>query len=104
MHSGIWEKIGEAFLWLQLCWIVAGFALMLYLAMRVFPKSDEPLGRDRRGADGTPKWHIGYDGIDRRQSVVAGNYRQEAFPQKRLSKAKIIEFRTEISERNRRFS
>jgi hypothetical protein len=106
LHPGIWEKIGEALLWLQLCWVLAGFGLMIYLALKVFPKSGDAVRRDRRGiAAGTSAaWHFGYHGIDRRQSVIAGNYRLEAFPRMHLNKAKIIEFRSDIAEINRRFS
>ena len=105
MHPGIWEKIGEALLWLQLCWILAGFGLMIYLAFKVFPKSGDAARPDRSiAADTSAPWHIGYHGVDRRQSVIAGNYRLEAFPQARAQKAKVIEFRSDISEANRRFS
>jgi hypothetical protein len=106
LHPGIWEKIGEALLWLQLCWILAGFGLMIYLAFKVFPKSGDTVRPDRRriAADTSAPWHIGYHGGDRRQSVIAGNYRLEAFPQARSQKAKVIEFRSDISEANRRFS
>ena len=106
LHSGIWEKIGEALLWLQLCWILSGFGLMVYLAFKVFPKSGDRVRPDRSGiaADTSASWHIGYHGVDRRQSLIAGNYRLEAFPQARAQKAKVIEFRSDISEANRRFS
>ena len=107
MHPGIWEKIGEALLWLQMCWILAGFALMIYLALKVFPKfRDTPAAENQRGTDMdiSASWSAGYDGVNQPQSVVAGNYRLEAFPQKRRDKAKVIEFRPEISASNRRFS
>src|SRR5579864_2129659 len=104
LHTGFWEKIGEALLWLQLCWIVAGFGLMVYLALKVFPKSGDNFQRNRRTQDQPRSWYIGYDGVDHRQSLVAGNYRLEAFPLMRGDKAKVIEFRPEISASHRRFS
>ena len=108
LQPGFWEKIGEALLWLQLCWIVAGFGLMVYLAFKVFPKSENASRRDGRKdtshAEQPGSWCIGYDGAERQLSLVAGNYRLEAFPQKRGISAEIIEFRSEISARNRRLS
>lgn len=38
MHSGIWERLADTLFWLQLGWIVAGFFLMAYLALKVFPR------------------------------------------------------------------
>ena len=41
MHSGIWERLADALFWLQLCWVIAGFLLMIYLAIKVMPRSEE---------------------------------------------------------------
>lgn len=41
MHSGIWERLADALFWLQLCWVIAGFLLMIYLAIKVMPRPED---------------------------------------------------------------
>jgi hypothetical protein len=41
LHSAIWEVIADTLYWIQLIWVLSGFALMAYLAVRVFPWRDE---------------------------------------------------------------
>ena len=68
MHPGVWEKLVDALFWLQLAWIFSGFALMAYLALKVFPseKKEPSLSSDSS-----------LPNTKRPQLVTLGNYRFE---------------------------
>ena len=100
MHTGIWESVADTLFWLQLCWILSGFLLMVYLAFKIFPKSKS---RGRNGNEPRADTEES-SGIGNRELMIAGNYRLESFPHVNLSSAKIIEFQSIISEPSRRLS
>jgi hypothetical protein len=82
LHSGIWERLADALFWLQLCWVIAGFALMIYLAVKVMPRSEEP--KNSRIGPGT-------DWTSTRQMVVLGGYRFEVTQEPPSARPKVIE-------------
>ncbi len=90
MHSGIWERLADALFWLQLCWVVAGFALMIYLAIKVMPRSEEPK-TSRIGS---------YDG-NRRELIVLGGYRFEVTHDASGSRPNVIELCPDRLDRRR---
>lgn len=68
MHSGLWEDLVDALFWLQLTWIFSGFLLMVYFALRVFPKEKEGTN-SRSDAPSTL--------TQRPELITLGNYRFE---------------------------
>jgi hypothetical protein len=109
VHAGFWEKVADTLFWLQLLWVFSGFVLMAYLAFKVFPDPSKP-DPDFRSAWSGPGFNDGKIMSPNPESarfsdgwMVAGNYRLESFPQP-AAPAKIIQFRTTISEQNRRMS
>lgn len=93
MHSGIWERLADALFWLQLCWVVAGFLLMIYLAAKVMPGSEEQEGS-----------RIGQCANDSstRELVVLGGYRFEVTQDSSSTRPKVIELHPDRLDRNRR--
>ena len=85
MHSGTWEVIAETLYWIQLVWILSGFALMAYLAFRVFPWRDDAqdFSLSRRttigfsSRNGVPATFDLAQPASKRQIIVAGSYRFE---------------------------
>ena len=90
MHSGIWERLADALFWLQLCWVMAGFLLMIYLAVKVMPRSEEPKP-SRIGSDN-----------NRREMVVLGGYRFEVTHDSSGSRPNVIELYPDRVDRRRR--
>lgn len=82
LHSGIWERLADALFWLQLCWVIAGFLLMIYLAIKVMPRSEEPKSS-----------RIGQRPKDSSKSelVVLGGYRFEVTQESSRTRPKVIE-------------
>ena len=93
MHSGIWERLADALFWLQLCWVVAGFLLMIYLAVKVMPASEESKGS-----------RIGQRVHDSSKSelVVLGGYRFEVTQDPSTTRPKVIELYPDRLDRSRR--
>jgi hypothetical protein len=111
LHPSVWETIADALFWLQLCWVFSGFLLMAYLAFRVFPRSPERPQVDTKSSvrqscligDQTTHTATTDSENGRNKLIVAGNYRLESFPDVKTP-AKVIRFRSTISEQNRRLS
>jgi hypothetical protein len=83
VHSSLWETVADALFWLQLGWVIAGFGLMAYLALKIFP----PRGHaDRVADDRLPK-----SGLGSGRSVILGGYRFESFPQIAHSNPRVVE-------------
>ena len=93
MHSGIWERLADALFWLQLCWVIAGFLLMIYLALKVMPGSEEPKSS-----------RIGQRAKDSSKSelVVLGGYRFEVTQDSAGTRPKVIELYPDRLDRSRR--
>lgn len=93
MHSGIWERFADALFWLQLCWVVAGFVLMIYLAVKVMPASEEPkasrIGQRVRDSS-------------KPELVVLGGYRFEVTQDPSTTRPKVIELYPDRLDRSRR--
>lgn len=92
MHSGIWERLADALFWLQLFWVVAGFLLMIYLAIKVFPRSEERR-RSRSGTSG--------DWSGKREMVVLGGYRFEITQDPSAGRPNVIQLHPERLDRRR---
>ena len=111
MHQSVWEIIADALFWLQLGWVFSGFLLMAYLAFKVFPGSSElprvdtksSVGQSCTFGDETTYTMTTDSENGRNKLIVAGNYRLESFPEMKTP-AKVIRFRSTISEQNRRLS
>lgn len=93
MHSGIWERLADALFWLQLCWVLAGFLLMIYLAAKVMPGSEEPKSS-----------RIGHrdDNSSGPKLVVLGGYRFEVTQDASITRPKVIELHPDRLDRYRR--
>ncbi|HKT23118.1 MAG TPA: hypothetical protein VJR04_00860 [Terriglobales bacterium] len=93
MHSGIWERFADTLFWLQLCWVVAGFLLMIYLAVKVMPASEEPkASRIGQRSNPSPKPEL----------VVLGGYRFEVTQDLSNTRPKVIELYPDHLDRKRR--
>lgn len=87
MHSGAWEIIAETLYWIQLVWILSGFALMAYLALRVFPWRDDaqeflssgPKRMEFSTRNDAPATFDLTQSGSKPQVIVAGSYRFEVF-------------------------
>lgn len=87
MHSGAWEVVAETLYWIQLIWVLSGFALMAYLAFRVFPwrSNAQDFLSSRRTAtrfsvrNGADESFDIAEPSSKPQMIVAGNYRFELF-------------------------
>lgn len=102
MHPGFWEKVADLLFWIQLCWVVVGFLLMAYLAIKVFPKatdSDLKRGAWRERSSGQPPT-MRFACTQETASFVAGSYRLEAFPEV-APPGKVIDIRSIIPEKDR---
>jgi hypothetical protein len=93
LHSGIWERLADALFWLQLCWVIAGFLLMIYLATKVMPPSEEPK-RSRIGQQ--------EDNSSKPELVVLGGYRFEVTQDASSTRPKVIELYPARFDRSRR--
>ena len=92
LHSGIWERLADALFWLQLCWVIAGFLLMIYLAIKVMPPSEEPkISQFGQGGKGSNT-----------ELVVLGGYRFEVTQDSSSTRPKVIELYPDRLDRNRR--
>jgi hypothetical protein len=93
LHSGIWEQLADALFWIQLCWIIAGFLLMIYLAIKVMPGSEEPKSS-----------RIGQCKKDSRRPelILLGGYRFEVTQDALNTRPKVIELHPDRLDRNRR--
>jgi hypothetical protein len=71
----MWEVIADTLYWLQIVWILSGFALMAYLAFRVLPWRDETQNAPA-STRGLP-WRDADHHIKRPRgrTIVAGSYR-----------------------------
>jgi hypothetical protein len=92
LHSGIWEHLADALFWLQLCWVVAGFLLMIYLAIKVLPRSEE----SKRSRTGTSDGWSGKRGM-----VVLGGYRFEITQDQSGGRPSVIQLHPDRLERRR---
>ena len=90
MHSGLWDKFVDALFWLQLAWIFAGFLLMAYLALKVFPCDKEGNNSRSESALSTQP---------RRELITLGNYRFEIAAESPESRSKLIELYPGPSDR-----
>ena len=94
LHSGIWERLADALFWLQLCWVIAGFLLMIYLATKVVPRSEEP----KTSRIGQPD-----DNSSTPKLVALGGYRFEVTQDLSSARPKVIELYPDRLDHNRRF-
>jgi hypothetical protein len=94
LHSGIWERFADALFWLQLCWVIAGFLLMIYLATKVLPQSEEP----KTSRIGQPD-----DNSSTPKLVALGGYRFEVTQDASSARPKVIDLYPDRLDRNRRF-
>jgi len=88
VHLGMWERLTDALFWLQVGWIVSGFLLMGYLAVKVFPRDSDG---QSPSAPALPK----------RELITLGNYRFEVPSDVSTSRCNIIELPQRKSERQR---
>jgi hypothetical protein len=72
MHSALLQSVVDGLMWLQLAWVLAGFALMAWLAFRIFPYREQ---KER-----ARNIHAGSE----TQTMVLGGYRFEGFPTQTL--------------------
>lgn len=93
MHSGIWEGLADALFWLQLCWVIAGFLLMIYLAVKVMPRCEEPKSSRIGQQD---------DNSSTPRLVVLGGYRFEVTQDSSGTRPKVIELYPHRRDSNRR--
>ena len=84
VHSGLWD------IWLQLAWILAGFLLMAYFAVKVFPSDNEGKNSRSESALSTPP---------RPELITLGNYRFEIAAESSESRSKVIELYPGPSDR-----
>ncbi|HEU5231332.1 MAG TPA: hypothetical protein VFU50_00625 [Terriglobales bacterium] len=93
LHPGILERLANALFWLQLCWVIAGFLLMIYLAVKVMPASGEP----KRSRIGPPASLPSKPDL-----VVLGGYRFEVTQDASSTRPKVIELHPDRLDRSRR--
>ena len=82
MHSGLWDKLVDALFWLQLAWILAGFLLMAYFALKVFPS-------DKEGKNSRSDYPLSAQ--PRPELITLGNYRFEIAAESPEPRSKVIE-------------
>jgi hypothetical protein len=100
VHAGVWETIADALFWLQLCWVFSGFILMAYLAFKVFPSPEKSVHPDAIGSYASGTLHSAESNIS--NQPMSSLNRDMKKSQERGIPSKVIEFRSRISERNRR--
>jgi hypothetical protein len=102
VHAGVWETIADALLWVQLCWVFSGFILMAYLAFKVFPNPEKCGHPDMIGSyrSGSGTLHDA-ESNPSNQLMSSLNCGMQG-SQERGIPSKVIEFRSRISEQNRR--
>jgi len=89
MQTTFWERLADTVFWLQLGWVVAGFGLMAYLAIKVVPRS----GFSRN--ETKPKGH-------KPSMVVLGGYRFEITQDPAATRPKVIELPADYANVPRR--
>ena len=87
MHLRIWELLADTLLWLQLGLICSGFALMGYLAVKVFPD-----GADAQGSQNSAHSFVG----QKRELVMLGGYRFEVTEDSTADRPKVIDFASSL--------
>jgi len=90
VHSGLWDKLVDALFWLQLAWILAGFLLMAYFALKVFPSDNE--GKNSRSESALSP-------SPRPELITLGNYRFEIAAESSEPRSKVIELYPGPSDR-----
>jgi|SRR5690349_1205175 hypothetical protein len=94
VHPGLWEKFADTLLWLQLFWVLAGFALMAYLAVKVFPReANAKRSQSGRGSS-----------VQKPELVVLGGYRFEITQGPELTRPNVIELHPDHIDRRSRTS
>jgi len=75
VQSGTWEIIADTLYWIQLVWVLSGFVLMAYLALRVFPWRNET--QNAPAPRRVLPWQSSDQPIQRSRArtIVAGSYR-----------------------------
>ena len=91
MYSGIWERLADTLFWLQLCWVLAGFLLMIYLAIKVLPHDK-----------GTVHSQTGKSGPAKPESLIVGGHRFEVTLGSGTIPTNVIEIQTDQLDRSRR--
>lgn len=91
MYSEIWERLADTLFWLQLCWVLAGFLLMIYLAFKVVPHDK-----------GTVHSQIGKIKPGKPESVILGGYRFEVTQGLGATHTNVIEIESEQLDHSRR--
>jgi hypothetical protein len=89
VHPGLWQKFADTLLWLQLFWVFAGFALMTYLAFKVFPREPNA-SRSQSGPRSSST---------KPELVVLGGYRFEITPGPELTRPNVIELHSDHIDR-----
>jgi hypothetical protein len=89
LHSGLWEKLADAFFWLQLTWILSGFLLMAYFALKVFP-ADKECRNSRSDSVPSPR---------KAELITLGSYRFEV-PTETTAPSNVIELYQKHNDRN----
>lgn len=90
MHPGLWERFAETLLWLQLIWVLAGFALMGFLAFKLFPRESHARCSQSGPKDLSPA---------KPELVVLGGYRFEITQGPDLTRPNVIELRPDHIDR-----
>lgn len=91
MQPTFWERIADAVFWLQLGWVVAGFGLMAYLAIKVMPM---PRGKASRNETQLRP--------AKPNLVVLGGYRFEITQDPAATRPKVIELPADYAGAPRR--
>jgi hypothetical protein len=89
MQPITWERLADALFWLQLGWVVAGFGLMAYLAIKVMPRSSTSRN-ETENISSKPNM------------VVLGGYRFEITQETGAARPKVVELRPDYVDGHRR--
>jgi hypothetical protein len=83
VHSRIWETLADTLLWLQLALICSGFALMGYLALKVFPGGSDSEA-SQKGSHSLAS--------QKRELIMLGGYRFEVAQDSTAGRPNVIDF------------
>jgi len=89
MQPTTWERLADTLFWLQLGWVVAGFGLMAYLALKVMSRGSTSRNEtDERAL--------------KPNMVVLGGYRFEITQETGAAHPKVVELRPDYVDGHRR--
>jgi len=90
LHPGVWEKVVDALFWFQLAWIISGFLLMAYFALKIFPAE-----ADIASSHSDPAVPA-----QRPKLITLGNYRFEVAPDFPNARTNVIELYRRQSDKD----